>query len=57
MCTVWHVDKYKITFNLIINSRRILAAWYNLCQGLVPGRGLAVEKHWRSLLVGFLPNS
>ena len=22
MCTVWHVDKYKITFKLIINSRR-----------------------------------
>jgi len=19
MCTVWHVDKYKITFNLVIN--------------------------------------
>jgi len=23
MCTVWHVDKYKITFKLVINSRRI----------------------------------
>ena len=22
-CTVWHVDKYKITFKLLINSRRI----------------------------------
>jgi len=22
MCTVWHVDKYKITFKLVINSRR-----------------------------------
>jgi len=21
MCTVWHVDKYKITFKLVINSR------------------------------------
>jgi len=23
MCTVWHADKYKITFKLVINSRRI----------------------------------
>jgi len=23
MCTVWSVDKYKITFELVINSRRI----------------------------------
>jgi len=23
MYTVWHVDKYKITFKLVINSRRI----------------------------------
>jgi len=23
MCTVWHVDKYKIIFKLVINSRRI----------------------------------
>jgi len=23
MCAVWHVDKYKITFELVINSRRI----------------------------------
>jgi len=22
MCTVWHVDKYKITLKLVINSRR-----------------------------------
>ena len=35
MCTVWHVDKYKITFKLLINSRRI-------------SRGPAVEKHWSS---------
>ena len=33
MCTVWHVDKYKITFKLVINSRRT-------------SRGPAVEKHW-----------
>jgi len=39
MYTVWHVDKYKITFKLVINSRRTSC-------GLVPGRGLAVEKHW-----------
>ena len=35
MCTVWHVDKYKITFKLVINSRRI-------CRGpvyLMPGPG------------------
>jgi len=23
MSTVWHVDKYKITFKLVISSRRI----------------------------------
>ena len=23
MCTVWHVDKYKITFKLVISSRSI----------------------------------
>jgi len=39
MCTVWHVDKYKITFKLVINSRRI-------SRGPVPGRGPAFEKHW-----------
>jgi len=39
MCTVWHADKYKITFKLVINSRRI-------SRGPVPGRGPAVEKHW-----------
>ena len=33
MCTVWHVEKYKITFQLVINSRRISG-------------GPAVEKHW-----------
>jgi len=32
MRTVWHVDKCKITFKLVINSRRI-------------SRGPAVEKH------------
>jgi hypothetical protein len=36
MCTVWHVDKYKITFKLVIDY------W---SQGPVPGRGPAVEKH------------
>ena len=30
---MWHVDKYKITFKLFINYRRI-------------SRGPAVEKHW-----------
>jgi len=34
---VWHVDKYKITFKLVINSRRI-------------SRGPAVEKHCPRLL-------
>ena len=38
MYKVWHVDKYKITFKLVINSRRI-------SRGPVPGRGPAVEKH------------
>ena len=44
MCTVWRVDKYKITFKLVINSRRI-------SRGPVSGRGPAVEKHW------FRPNA
>jgi len=26
----------------------LLAARYNCCKGLVPGRGPAVEKHWFS---------
>ena len=57
MYTVWHVDKYKITFKLVINWTneillsycsflRPLAARYNWCQGPVLGRGPAVEKHW-----------
>jgi hypothetical protein len=46
MCTEWHVDKYKIKFKLVINSREPLAARYNWCQGPVPGRGPKVEKHW-----------
>jgi len=33
MYTVWHADKHKITFKLVINSRRI-------------SRGPSVEKHW-----------
>jgi len=33
MCTVWHVDKYKITFKLFIKSRRI-------------PRGPVLEEHW-----------
>ena len=32
LCTVWHVNKYKITFKLVISSRRIC-------------RGPEVEKH------------
>jgi len=28
MCTVWHVDKYKITFKLVINSRFVLLTQY-----------------------------
>ena len=41
ICTVWHVDKYKVTFKLVINSRRI-------------SRGPAVEKHsYRKLLQTF----
>ena len=38
MCRGWHVDKYKITLKLVINSRRIF-------------RGPVVQKHWfRELL-------
>ena len=37
MCTVWHVDKYKITFKLVPNSRRISRGPVNWCQGPVPG--------------------
>jgi len=40
MYTVWYVDKYKITFKLVINSRRISRG-----QGPVLGRGPAIEKH------------
>jgi len=29
MCTVWHVDKYTITFKLVINPGESLAARYN----------------------------
>jgi hypothetical protein len=39
MYTVWHADKYKITFKLVIDH------W---SQGPVPGRDPAVEKHWSS---------
>ena len=45
MYTVWHVDKYKITFKLVINHWRTFAARYNWCQGPIPGRGPAVEKY------------
>jgi len=38
MCTVWHVDKYEMTFKLVINSRRI-------------SRGPAVDKHCCTLFV------
>ena len=38
MCTVWHVDKYKITFKLVINARR-------------KSRGPAVEKRRSRKLV------
>ena len=37
MCTMWNVDKYTITFKLVINSTRI-------SRGPVPGRGPAVKK-------------
>jgi len=43
MCTVWYVDKYKITFKLSIPGES-LAARYNCCQVPVPGRGPAVKK-------------
>ena len=45
MCTVWHVDKYKIRIKLVISSIEYLAARYKYCQGYVPRRGPAVEKH------------
>jgi len=41
MCMVWLVDKYKITFKLVINSRRISHGPIYL----MPGCGPAVEKH------------
>ena len=43
MYTVWHVDKYKVTFKLVINSRRT-------SRGPVTDRGPAVEKHCSRLL-------
>jgi len=48
MCTVWHVDKYKITFKLVINSRRTSRG-----QDPVPGRGPAVEKHCSTCIENF----
>jgi hypothetical protein len=42
---MWHDDKYKITFKLVISSRRIFRGSALLIPGPVPGRGLAVEKH------------
>jgi len=45
MYMVWHVDKYKITFKLLIPGES-LAARYNWCQGPVPGHVPAAEKHW-----------
>jgi hypothetical protein len=45
MYTLWHVDKYNITFKLIINSR-ISRRPVQLMPGPVSGRGPAVEKHW-----------
>ena len=37
VCTMWHVDKYKITFKLVINSRRISRGPVYLMSG--PGNG------------------
>jgi len=37
MCTVWHVDKYKITFKVVINSRRTSRGPVKLMPG--PGTG------------------
>ena len=37
MCTLWHVDKYKITFKLVINSRIISRGTVQLMP--VPGAG------------------
>jgi len=42
MCTVWHGDKYKTTFKLVINSRRISRGPVYL---VPPGHGPAIEKH------------
>jgi len=33
MCTVWHIDKYTITFKLVINSRRISRCLVQLLPG------------------------
>ena len=50
MYTVWHVDKYKITFKLVINWTNEILQYIVVSSGLsrtdVPGRGSAVEKHW-----------
>jgi len=37
MCTVWHVNKYKISFKLVINSRRTSRGPLYLMPG--PGTG------------------
>ena len=48
MCRVWHADKYKIAFKLVINSMRI-------SRGPVPDRGPAAEKHWFRGSLSLLP--
>jgi len=53
MFTVWHVDKYKITFKLVINSRRISRSPVYLMPGPGTGRGPVVEKHWSRPTPGF----
>jgi len=50
MCMVWHVDKYKITFKLFINSRRISSRPAIIdVKSPVPGRDPAVEKNCSTL--------
>ena len=51
MYTVWHVDKYKITFKVVINEilQHIVVSSGlsrpDIIDGPVPGRGPMVEKH------------
>jgi len=46
MCTMWHVDKYKITFKLVINSRRISRGPVQLMATGYGQDGPVIDSRW-----------